>query len=395
MDSSRHWRMKALGAVAASLSVACLPHYAHPDGGPGVAVEASGCGEGPPAPVSAAGYYVNGNTVCTAAGRPHLFHGVDRPSLEWDPAGEHLSLADFEKMAAWKANVVRIALNQDFWLAGSSVHDANYASQVAAAVDWAEQAGLDVILDLHWSDRGILGSCVANESQGCQQLMADRNSLTFWTEVASLYKDDGRVLFELYNEPHDVGWPIWLEGGTTNEGWQTPGMQKLYEAVRATGANNLVIAGGLSWAYDLSGVAAYPIRGFNVLYATHPYNNSLERSIYNWDASWGFLASTRPVIVTEFGDLSSACDGQLGSSVIAYADLHRASWTAWAWFPSGCSFPSLIEDWDGTATAQGKPVRAALLGYDDPPAASDPTVDAGSSEGLDDAAVGSDPEAGP
>ena len=37
-------------------------------------------------------------------------------------------------------------------------------------------------------------------------------------------------------------------------------MQQLYDTVRATGAQNLVIIGGLNWAYDLSGVPAQPDR---------------------------------------------------------------------------------------------------------------------------------------
>ena len=40
--------------------------------------------------------------------------------------GEHISLADFQLMATWNANVVRIALNQDFWLAGSQYFDPSY-----------------------------------------------------------------------------------------------------------------------------------------------------------------------------------------------------------------------------------------------------------------------------
>ena len=43
----------------------------------------TGCAPTPTAPVAPGGYYVNGNTVCTADGRAHTFHGVDRPSLEW------------------------------------------------------------------------------------------------------------------------------------------------------------------------------------------------------------------------------------------------------------------------------------------------------------------------
>ena len=119
----------------------------------------TGCLATAPAHVAPGGYYVNGNTICTADGQPHLFHGVDRPSLEWSPDGDHLSAADFQLMSTWKANVVRVALNQDFWLSGSPYYDADYAARVDSAIGWAEDAGMDVILDLHWSDAGTLGSC--------------------------------------------------------------------------------------------------------------------------------------------------------------------------------------------------------------------------------------------
>jgi hypothetical protein len=49
-------------------------------------------------------------------------------------------------------------------------------------------------------------------------------------------------------------------------------------------------------------------------------------------------------------------------------DAHAAGWTAWAWYPGGCAFPALIDDWSGTPSATGTIVRAALQGHDDPPA---------------------------
>jgi endoglucanase len=98
--------------------------------------------------------------------------------------------ADFRRMASWKANVARVALNQGFWLAASPQHDPNYAGLVDALVTWAEAAGTDVILDLHWSDKGVLGSCP--RTSNCQQRMADDNSVTFWSEVAGRYAGDGR-----------------------------------------------------------------------------------------------------------------------------------------------------------------------------------------------------------
>ena len=330
----------------------------------------TGCATAPTHPVAAGGYYVNGNTVCTSAGAAHLFHGVDRPSLEWSQAGDHLSAADFGLMGSWKANVVRIALNQDFWLAGSTYSDPTYPARVDTAVSWAESAGLDVILDLHWSDAGVLGSC--NPSGNCQQRMADANSLTFWSEVAGRYQNDGRVLFELYNEPHDVTWGVWKSGGTSGQGWTVTGMQQLYQAVRAAGADNLVVIGGLNYAFDLSGVPANRIDGYNIVYATHPYNES-GKSPSAWDMAWGNLTATDPVIVTEFGDSSTVmgdggtvCASQYSQELITYADSHNAGWTSWAWYPGGCGFPSLVTDWLGTPNAPGAVIKAALAGYHDP-----------------------------
>jgi endoglucanase len=340
-----------------------------PDGGGGSAkpIEegvVTGCLSSPPKTIAPGGYYVNGNTICTADGHPHLFHGVDRPSMEWTSTGDNLSAADFELMASWKANVVRIALNQDFWLSASPYHDDTYVARVDNVITWAEQAGMDVILDLHWSDAGVLGSC--NPANGCQQVMADENSITFWQEVATRYKNDGRVLFELYNEPHDVNWSIWRKGGEAGLGWRVVGMQQLHDAVRAAGAENLVIVGGLGWAYDLRGVPANRITGHNIVYATHPYGGTSDRAPGTWDASWGFLTVTDPVIATEFGNVNGDCSADYTSKLIEYADKHNAGWTAWAWFPGGCKFPAIIADWNGTPSETGTVVKAALARYNDP-----------------------------
>jgi len=320
----------------------------------------TGCAATPTQPIAPGGYYVNGNTICTADGRPHLLHGVDRPSLEWQPAGDGLSQADFALMATWKANVVRIALNQDFWLAASPLRDPAYPALVDSSVAWAEAAGMDVILDLHWSDAGVLGSCAPET--GCQKKMADQNSVTFWGEVAARYHNDGRVMFELYNEPHDIPWATWRDGGPV-DGYQATGMQQLYEAVRATGAQNLVLIGGVNWAFDLSGVANHRIDGYNIAYATHPYDVG-GRTPSTWDHNWGYLTRTDPVVVTEFGNATGSCATAYSDALIKYADSYGASWTAWAWYPGGCKFPAIIDDWNATPSPSGNVVKAALLGYD-------------------------------
>jgi hypothetical protein len=135
-------------------------------------------------------------------------------------------------------------------------------------------------------------------------------------------------------------------------------MQALYDAVRAVGANNLVIIGGLRWAYDLSGVPGHRIQGYNIAYASHVYDYP-DKQPSAWQSDWGFLTATDPVIVTEFGS-SNSCSGSFAGSLIDYAAARGLSWSAWAWYPGGCNFPSLIQDWAGTPTAAGQIVKAAL-----------------------------------
>jgi len=236
----------------------------------------------------------------------------------------------------WKANVVRLSTNQDYWLASSA-----YIATVQQQVEWVTSLGMGIIIDLHWN-------------QGGQQVMADENSITYWAQVAAAYKSNPWVIFELYNEPHDIPWSVWQKGNGT---WA--GMQQLYDAVRTTGgANNLVIINGLNWAFDLSGVPDYPITGTNIAYGTHPYDDS-GKQLANWPAAFGYLAATAPVILTEFGQYCNS-DNYV-QQLLQYVDSLQLHWTVWAWYVNGCSFPSIINDWTGTPLAPVGPLVFASL----------------------------------
>ncbi|MGD0678806.1 MAG: glycoside hydrolase family 5 protein [Polyangiaceae bacterium] len=295
-------------------------------------------------------------------------------------------------MQQWCANVVRIPLNQDFWLSDSPVYDANYAATVDTQVQWAEQAGLDVILDLHWSDRGDATvmqkcGCVTNSgstacSGDCQQPMADSRSITFWGQLAAKYASDSQVLFELYNEPHDVAAAVWQSGGaasgssldnSSSSSFTVAGMQQLYNAVRAVAPDNLIIIGGLSYAYDLSAVSGNLPTGTNIIYNSHPYKTQYGTpSTADMESKFGFMAQNYPVIATEFGDTTTsqpaACDPTFYNSFISFANQqstpspsHKISWSAWAFFAGGCAFPSLISDSNYDTTAPGMAVEQALM----------------------------------
>jgi endoglucanase len=300
-------------------------------------------------------YYVSGNNIFNANGATHRFHGVSRSGLELDCNDRSMTQEDFNNMKSWNANVVRIPLNQDFWLANAVLYCSRYAENIDRVLGYALNAGLDVIFDLHWSDAGNLKTI-----QPGQQLMADQNSLVFWQEFATKYANHPDVIFELYNEPHDIPWDCWLNGCTTSEGWQAVGMQQLYDAVRSTGANNIVIIAGLNWGYDLSGVPDYRVNGENIVYASHVYDFSGKQPA-DWDSGWGFLTDTEAVIVSEFGNFN--CTADYYTNLLDYAEAHnQTSWVAWAWTASGCEFPSLLQNADGTPSDPvGVAIQNALL----------------------------------
>jgi endoglucanase len=301
------------------------------------------------------GYTVTGNKLYDPTGAKVILRGVDRPSFEWSLTGEMASLSDYTLMRSWGANVVRIALNQDFWLSTPS-----YATTIDQQIAWITQLGMGVILDLHWNNGG-------------QQNMADRNSITFWAAVAARYKQNSWIIFELYNEPHDVTWSQWLSGDATYAG-----MQNLYDAVRGAGATNVVLVGGLNWAFDLTGVSAgYAVVGNNIAYATHPYDYA-GKQLADWPAAFGNLAATYPVVMTEFGQYC-ATDSYV-SDLLVYAESNGIHWSAWAWYVSGCAFPSIISDWNGTPyPGVGELVKSYMSGHAPPVSTPTPTSTTSSS----------------
>jgi len=313
-------------------------------------------------------YTVSANHVLDEHGGLYYIHGVDRSSLERAPSGDgHFTQTDFNNIAAWGANAVRIATNQDFLLVDSSCFAESYLSDsLDSAVTAAHKAGLNVIFDLHWNDGGVAGTCATGPQE-----MADTRSLKFWQIMANHYKNDPRVFFELFNEPQDISWSCWLNGCTTCglAGCNTwVGMQQMYNTVRLAGFNNLVIMGGINWAYDLSGVPDNLPSGFNIVYATHVRSSEPPSS---WSASFGFLTSTRPVVATDFADDTSA-SGYV-TSMLDYFDApdsntrNRMGWTGWAWNdPGNHTFPSIIADWNGTPDTIGRPQHDRLLNYKKP-----------------------------
>ncbi len=330
-------------------------------------------------------YKVQGNAILGADGTHYIFHGVGRDGLEFSCTGDsfmdagHLAFmgpgASGPGGTFWWSNTVRLPLSEGIWLRGYSAQScsaAQYQALVKQIVDALTAMKLNVIIDLQWTDAGG-----QSQGGGAGWQMPDSESVTFWTQVAGIYKSYSNVLFELYNEPHPSSWTIWQQGGTITDTsyevychctqtftYKAVGIQALVNAVHGTGATNLALVAGMNWGFDLSQLSSFPITGYtNIVYDSHPYPYPGKEPA-NWDAAFGNLSATAPVMSAENGEYD--CGSTYMSQLFAYFDAHSIGWTAWAWYSVGspCGYPQLISDYQGTPTANmGTYIYQHLLSY--------------------------------
>ncbi len=331
-------------------------------------VLASAQGAAPAAKIGAPVLKVAGNRLKGPRGAAVRLQGVNIASLEWTSRGENVLKSLAVAIDDWGCNIVRLPLAQDRWFGRAKEQNdggAAYRKLVQEVVQAAAARRCYVILDLHWSDMGVWGQGIG------QHFMPDDNSTAFWQAVAAAYANHAAVLFGLYNEPHDVSWEVWRNGGTVSEPggtagggkieYHTPGLQKLLGAYRAAGAKNVIVAGGLDWAYDLSGIAkGYALadpKGNGVVYDTHIYPWKK-----NWERNVTVVLDKHPVLVGEAGCQPDGRDEDpktWAPKILDYIEKHQLHWTAWDLHPA--AGPSLIRDWNYTPTPYwGVPVKKAL-----------------------------------
>jgi endoglucanase len=312
---------------------------------------------------------VRGNHLVDANGRPLRVLGVNRSGAEYGciaPADERLGFFGgptderaIAGMAAWGINAVRLPLNEHCWLGINGVparySGARYRSAIGSYVARLHEAGLFVVLDLHWN---APGKAMARG----QQPMADLDHApAFWASVARAFKADPAVVFDLYNEPHDVSWQCWRDGCVLPAGWRTAGMQRLVDAVRSTGARQPVIATGVDWGTNLSSWLEYrpydPAR--QLAAGLHAFDFSVCKSPRCWTRKVRSVARGMPVVVTELGQ--GRCSDAFIGRFMDWADAAGVSYLGWSWNPAGCAAPALIRSWDGQPTASGARFRDHLL----------------------------------
>src|ERR1700722_7842441 len=331
--------------------------------------------------------HVSGNKLVNASGQQVVLHGVDRSGTEYacvqgngifDGPNDQASIT---AMKNWGVTAVRVPLNEACWNAESYVNAAyagtNYINAIKAYVSLLNANGMVAILDLHWTDGLYTGNSAGCSSAQatCQKPMPDSaQSVPFWSSVATAFKGNDAVIFDLFNEPYPdralssetAAWQCWQAGGSScSAGISYPvaGMQTLVSTVRATGANNVIMLGGLAYSNDLTQWLTYkPTDPDNNLVASwHSYNFNTCSNQSCWTSQISPVIAQVPVIAGEIGE--NDCADSYIDPLMSYLDSQSTSYLAWAWNADfNCSSgPGLITDYTGTPTAYGAGYKSHLL----------------------------------
>ncbi|MEW4452929.1 glycoside hydrolase family 5 protein [Bremerella sp. JC817] len=317
---------------------------------------------------------VVGNRVQDTDGNDVWLQGVNAGGLETLPQDKQPIKSAVVAIDEWHANCVRVPIKDEFWY-GKSPYQKDggkeYRETIDRIVNLAANRGAYVVLDLH-------------RYRAPKQEHAD-----FWKDCAKVYKNHPAVLFDLLNEPHGISWEVWRNGGfvgtkngndesaflddaekKANQGFESIGMQAMVDAVRSTGAKNIVIAGGVFWCNDLTGIAeGYALEdpsGNGIMYSWHTYN---------WHTDWEKkvlpTAAKHPIFLGEVGadinkmDFIPAADQESPYTwvpdMLGFIQKHHIHWTGWCFHPRAT--PVMISDWKYTPTPfWGKFAKEALEG---------------------------------
>ncbi|MGC9664982.1 cellulose binding domain-containing protein [Planosporangium sp. 12N6] len=337
----------------------------------------------PPPTGAAPALRVSGNKLVTSSGATYRLYGVNRSGGEfaciqgngiWDGPMDQASVT---AMRSWKVRAVRVPLNEECWLGTADVPaqygGTTYQNAVKSYVNLLVTNGITPIVEMHWNYGQYTGPSAgcSDVKATCQKPMPDAQyAPAFWTGVANAFKGNDAVILDLFNEPYPEratgdttsGWKCWRDGGTCpGISYQVAGFQRLVDTVRATGATNVIMIGGLAYSNDLTQWLQYkPTDSRNNLAAfAHIYNFNSCANTSCWDSQLGPVAAQVPLTLTEIGE--NDCAHSFIDTLMNWADAHSVGYLGWTWNTWNCSSgPSLISGYNGTATAFGQGLKDRL-----------------------------------
>lgn len=177
--------------------------------------------------------------------------GEDDAAAFWqDFRNAFFTRDDVAAVAALGFDHLRLPLNSRLLIDADGGRVAEGWARVDACLDWAEEFGLLVLLDLHGAPGGQTGSNIDDSPRGLPELFTDQSArelcLELWRRLAHRYRHHPALLgYDLLNEPlpeeHSGLWDRLV-----------PLYRELTAVVRAEDPHHLVMYEGAHWATNFS-----------------------------------------------------------------------------------------------------------------------------------------------
>ena len=224
---------------------------------------------------------VNGTNIVDKNGNKFQLRGISTHGIYWFP--QYVNQDAFNYMRdEWNINAVRLAMYSD----PNSGRSNNTYELVKQGVEYATNAGLYVIIDWHVMNGWELNSFKSD-------------SIEFFKQMASLYKDYPNVLYEICNEPAGANW-------NTIKSYA----EEVINEIRKIDNDAIIIVGTPTWSQDVDVVSLNPLSGYsNIMYALHFYASTHKDNIRNKLTT--ALNNGLPVLVSEFGLVNADGNGSV------------------------------------------------------------------------------------
>jgi len=330
--------------------------------------------------------HTDGRDIKDEAGNVVLLRGVARGETSYAFSSDyqgwykhHEVERDYDRLKSLGVNIVRLALNPDFWINHATLPNIDgvvteYVQLVDDIVSWCGSKGIYLMLEHHPD---------ISQAEKAQIFVDPTNWINWLVELATRYKNQSHVSISIMSEPPGHGYcpPPYNTREACSARWREIASMAI-EAIRAVNPNVLIWvdpAGfvGASLIYDFSGKH---LPYSNIVYNMHHYYHSDLGSLVGkdyppepyavdyWngnlvvakqeyeqfllDYGWKLLAENVPVVVTEFGVWYP--DNNWDVQIRDFYDLCRkygVSWMQWWWHgywsvnPATIDYHLLKEDW--------------------------------------------------
>lgn len=234
---------------------------------------------------------VKGGHIVDKKGKVFVIKGVSTHGLAWFP--QYVNKSSFASLKKMGVNTVRLAMyteEYNGYCTGNVANRTALKKKIDTGVKLAKQLGMYVIIDWH----------ILSDGNPLKHLSEAKK---FMKEVASKYKNEKHVLFEICNEPNGG------EGTWTNIRKYA---KSVIKTIRSVNKKAIIIVGTPTWSQDVDQAAAKPLSGSNIVYAFHFY--AATHTQYMRDKLEGALKKKLPVLVTEFGLSEASGNGNISTS---------------------------------------------------------------------------------